>query len=37
MVIQLNIKNKFSFKIKDFVIFNIFKNFCIRNINNIDK
>lgn len=37
MVIQLNIKNKFSFKIKDFVIFNIFKNFCIRNINDIDK
>lgn len=37
MVIQLDIKNKFSFKIKDFVIFNIFKNFCIRNINDIDK
>ena len=37
MVIQLDIKNKFSFKIKDVDKFNIFKNYCIRNIDNIDR
>jgi hypothetical protein len=37
MVIQLDIKNEFSFKIKDIDKCIIFKNYCIRNINDIDK
>ena len=37
MVVQLELKNKLNIIIKDFDKFNIFKNYCIRNIDNIDR